>query len=412
VRRRRRGDLPPSRLRLVDLFAEAGTSILIRPGRAALTALGTVLGIAAFVTVLGLTSTAGNQISKRFTALAATEVTVRDNGGEYPEQSSIAFPVDSDARVRNLPGVRDAGVWWQIGGKDGHRVSGIALPGREQGVELPVVAASPGFLRAVRPTLAQGRLFDEGHDARRDQVVVLGEAAARQLGVTDVRLAPAVFIDGIPLTVTGVIKDAERRPDVLFAVLVPRNTAQELWGLPDPAGRAGMLVDTRLGAATTVAGEVALALRPDAPASFEVTPPPDPRDLRDDVSSDLGALFLMLAGVCLAIGAIGIANTTTLAVLERINEIGVRRALGARRWHIAAQFLTEGAALGLVGGAVGSSLGVSAVVIVAVARQWTPILEPAVVLLAPAMGLLVGLTAGTYPALRAARIQPVQALQR
>lgn len=161
-----------------------------------------------------------------------------------------------------------------------------------------------------------------------------------------------------------------------------------------------------------MAGEVALALRPDAPTSFEVVPPPDPRDLRDNVSSDLGALFLMLAGVCLAIGAVGIANTTTLAVLERINEIGVRRALGARRRHIAAQFLTEGAALGLVGGTAGAGLGVAAVVVVAVARQWTPVLAPAVVLLAPAMGLLVGLIAGAYPALRAARIQPVQALQR
>ncbi|MFD0591393.1 ABC transporter permease [Catellatospora coxensis] len=128
-----------------------------------------------------------------------------------------------------------------------------------------------------------------------------------------------------------------------------------------------MLVETELGAAQVVAAQAALALRPDAPQRFTVVTPPDPRQLRDQVSADVGMLFLLLAGVCLLIGAVGIANTTMVAVLERVPEIGLRRALGARPWHIAAQFLAESAAIGSLAGWVGAAVGAMTVVAVALA---------------------------------------------
>jgi putative ABC transport system permease protein len=143
-----------------------------------------------------------------------------------------------------------------------------------------------------------------------------------------------------------------------------------------------------------------------------VIPPPDPRELRDRVAVDLSTLFLLLAVVSLVIGSVGIANTTFVAILERVPEIGLRRALGARRVHIGMQFLTESAILGGLGGLIGTALGVATVVTVAVAQHWTPILQPWTVFPAPAGGALTGLLAGLYPALRAARIEPADALRR
>lgn len=409
---------PRSRLNTRDLFSEAIAGLTQRPGRTALTALGTVLGVAAFVAVMGLTGTASNQISKRFTQLSATEVTVLDTGGaESAADPSAAllpdsFPADADARVRRINGVRDAGVWWVVDDQGKLRVTGVPLPGATDPGAVSVTAASAGLLRAVHPTLLEGRLYDEFLDQRAERVVVLGRAAADALGVRMLTGQPAIFVNDIPFTVVGILDDTARLPNLLFSVIIPRQTAEDLLGPPGAGHRAQMLVDTRVGAATVVAAQTAIALRPEAPELFQVTPPPDPRELRDQVSSDLWVLFLVLAGVCLVIGAVGIANTSMVAVLERVTEIGLRRAVGARPRHIAAQFLVESAVSGTAGGLVGTSLGVIVVVIVAAAQHWTTVLQPVAVLPAPLIGTVVGVVAGLYPALRAARIEPIEALRR
>src|SRR3712207_2157944 len=135
------------------------------------------------------------------------------------------------------------------------------------------------------------------------------------------------------------------------------------------------------------------------------------RSLRRAVESDLNALFLLLGGVSLFVGALGIANVTLVSVLERVGEIGLRRALGAARRHIAAQFLVESGVMGLLGGIVGTALGVLVVVAVSAGRTWTPVLDPWVPLVAPFVGALIGLLSGAYPALRAAALEPVEALR-
>lgn len=401
----------PSVLPLRDLLSESLAGLLQRPARSVLTALGTVLGVGTFVAILGLTATASSQIDTRFSVLSATEVSVEDVAREYDEFAPLAFPYDAEQRVSRLAGVKEAGVYWSVRMEPDVTIRPSLAGDPTEGETASVVAASPGVLRASVPRLAEGRLFDEFHERRRESVVVIGSGLASRLGINTLRTRPAIFIGEQPFTVVGIVADVRRKADLLLSVVVPRSTAQQLWGGPDNSA-ARMLISTQVGAARQVAEQVPFALRPDHPEYLKVVPPPDPRTLRSSVSSDLSQLFLLLAAICLVIGAVGIANTTLVAVLERTGEIGLRRALGARARHITAQFLSESAVLGTLGGLVGTSLGTLTVVIVAVVRDWTPVVHPATVAAAPGIGLVTGLVAGLYPALRAARIQPVEALQR
>jgi putative ABC transport system permease protein len=243
-------------------------------------------------------------------------------------------------------------------------------------------------------------------------VAVLGVAIAHRLHIGSLADRPAVFVNGVPLTVVGVVSDVARRGELLASVLVPPQTAMLAWGPPVSGEPVRMIVETRLGAAVVVAGQLAAALRPDDMQRLKIISPPDPRSLRDNVASDLNALFLLLALISLVVGAVGIANTTFVAVLERVPEIGLRRSLGARGRHVAVQFLTESTILGTIGGLVGNCVGIGAVVAVAAARHWTAVIEPWTVLPAPVAGMITGILAGLYPALKAAGIQPVDALRR
>ncbi|MGW3986865.1 ABC transporter permease [Streptomyces sp. NPDC004830] len=406
---------PSSTLSGADLLAEALAGVLQRPVRTMLTMLGVVLGVGTVVAVLGLTASASGQISERFDALTATEVTVRPSAdglsGQDVTPAGSAFPADADARAARIRGVRSAGTYYALASERVGDVTGVPLPGASSR-QLPVIAASAGTLPALRATLDGGRLFDAGLDRRAEPVAVLGSGAARRLGISRLDRQPVVFVGGTPLTVIGIVGDVDRKAEVLAAVIVPRGTAEHMWGPPGKRDEpARMIVDTELGAAADVAAQLPLALRPDRPGTLQAAAPPDPRSLKDDVTTDLDSLFLLLSGVSLAIGTVGIANTTLIAVLERTGEIGLRRALGARRRHVTAQFLTESALIGSVGGLIGAAAGVLAVVTVALLQQWTPVLPPAVAFLAPLLGTLTGLLAGAYPALRASRVEPVDAFR-
>ena len=402
----------PSRMSVRDLLGEAMAGMLQRPARSVLTMLGTVLGIGAFVAILGLTATTGGQIDKRFTVLSATEVTVEDVGAGDPLDPP-SFTADAGARMAAVTGVVHAGQWWPVPVRDPELAAAPALSaasGSPAG-DLALHAAEPQALAAMHPALQAGRLYDGFHQTRAEKVAVLGLGAAQRLGITRLDAQPAVFVDGTAYTVVGIVADLRRKPEFLLSVIIPTSTALAAYG-PPVDRRGSMLIETRLGAAQVVAERAAAVLRPERPELFKVTAPADPRHLRSGVTGDLNVLFLLLAAISLVIGAVGIANTTLVAVLERVNEIGLRRSLGARPLHIAGQFLTESTALGLLGGLVGTSLGVAVVVLVALLKQWTAILQPWTVLPAPLVGGLVGLLAGLYPALRAAWIEPIEALRR
>ena len=210
------------------------------------------------------------------------------------------------------------------------------------------------------------------------------------------------------LVVIGIVDESPRDRGVLGSILIPSSVAEERFGVAIPER---IVIETELGAAQQIAAQAPIALNPNGPSTLTATAPPSLDRARDDVEEDVNGLFLLLGVISLIVGAIGIANVTLVTVMERTGEIGLRRALGARRRHIAAQFLCESAAMGLVGGIVGASVGIVVVVAVSASRDWTPLLDPWLPLAAPPAGAMVGLIAGLYPSLRAARMEPVDALR-
>jgi macrolide transport system ATP-binding/permease protein len=399
---------PGPRMSPRDLAGEALAGLLARPARVALTVLGTVIGVGALVATLGLSKTAGNQIVGHFDALAATDIVVSPSARAGGAGAAV-LPWDSEARLLRLNGVAAAGTLSDVDVR-GALVRAVPVndPLAAGAIQLPMKAASPGLFRAVRADLATGRLFDVGHSRRADRVLVLGPNAARRLGIARVDQQPAIFVGDRLYAVIGLLAGVRRQASLLGAAIMPEGTARREFGLRAPAFAQ---VETRIGAVDLIARQSPVALSPSDPGLLKVAAPPDPRQLRGAVKNDLNALFLLLGGVSLLVGAIGIANVTLVSVLERVGEIGLRRALGAGRRHIAAQFLLESTAMGLAGGVIGASLGTLVIVAVSATKTWTPVLDPWVPLGAPALGALIGLVSGTYPSLRAASLEPVEALR-
>ena len=359
-----------------DLLDEALAGMFSRPGRMVLTVLGVVIGLAALVATLGLTRTAGNRIISQFDQLAATELFISARPGQTTGiVDPRAMPWDAPTRLRRLNGVVAAGIMSDVD-VGGALVSSSPVkdPLNQSAFKLAVRAASPELFRAVRAELKTGRLPDAGHSSRADRVAVLGPDAAQRLGINGLEQLPAIYIGDHLYLVIGILRDVARKPELLGSVIIPEGTARRYFGL---AGPGTVVVETRIGAAYLIADQARPALRPDDPRVLKVEVPREPRRVRDEVQTDLNVMFLLLGGLSLVVGAIGIANITLVGVMERTAEIGLRRAIGATRGHIAAQFLLESASMGVIGGVIGASLGVLVVVAVSAYQVWTPVLDPA-----------------------------------
>jgi putative ABC transport system permease protein len=402
-------------LRPADAVGEAFTSIVARPLAAMATSFGTLLAVAWFVAVLGLVSTASGQVASAFAERLPTMVLVT---GPAPRllNAPFPFPADVEQRVDALSGVVAAGVYWHV--KLGRPV--VVSPGpligdvdtRPRGPA--VIAGTPGYLAAAGAVVSQGRLFDAWDQSHAAQVCLVGAVLARSLGITGLGSQPTIYINNVGCIITGIVSQAVRQPSLLGSVVLPTSAARALFGAPDQlaGARPAVLIATKPGAAPTIARLAPYTISETRPRRLVVSVRRGPVLLRQQVTAALSGLFVTVGWVGLAIGVIGIAGLTMFCVVQRLPEFALRRALGARRRHIAAHVLAESVILGLLGGLAGASLGIAAVVLIAKARQWTPVVAPMALWPAPLIGAAAGMVAGIGPAIRAAWIRPSAGLSR
>lgn len=382
---------------LRDLGREAGASIGARPGRALLTSIGISLGIASLLASTSMAESSAASIRGQLEEVAVTTVTVQ-LGLERDADPTGSVAV-AEANLRSIEGVVEVGSSVALTDVLSPPVARPDLEGPARGVE--VLAVSPTFGAAVGVA---------GPARSSSATAIVGRLAAEPLGISPERDA-TVFVGGRPFPVTAVAGRGaiDRRVD--SALQIPLASAAA-FGWLGGADEALVVVRTTAGQAERVATVAALAASPREPALAEVTVAPDPRHLRAGIQGDTLLLVSALTVVLLGVGLFSIANVMLARVLERTAEIGLRRALGASRRDIAILLLLESGAIGLLGGTAGAVVAASASTATAAVQGWPLALHLPWFVLAPLGGAAVGCAAGTYPALRAARLDPVAALQR
>ena len=408
-------------LRPADAVGEAFTSIVARPAAVTATGFGTLLAVGWFVAVLGLVSTATGKVASVFTQRLPTSILVT---GPVPRllNAPFPFPADVERRVDALSGVVASGVFWQVRLRSPVVVSAAPLTGpvgRGQAAgprqaTPALVAATPGYLAAAGVAVSQGRLFDAWDQSHAADVCLVGSALARSLRISDLDSTHTIYINNTGCVITGIVSRAAKQPSLLRSVVLPTSGATTMFGPPDQraGARPTVLIVTRPGAAGQIARQAPYAINPALPHRLVVRFKRGPTLLRAQVTSALSRLFVVIGWVGLAIGVVAIAGLTTFCMLQRAPEFALRRAVGARRRHIAAQVLAESVIVGLVGGLAGASLGVAAVVLIAKAVGWTPVVAPLALWPAPLIGAAAGMIAGIAPAVRAAWMRPSAGLSR
>jgi putative ABC transport system permease protein len=391
-----------SRLRAADLLPLATIGMRSRPLRAALSTLGIAIGIAAIIGVLGITRSSQADLLARIDRLGTNLLTVtngRDVGSheaKLPEHAATGIArTDGVQRVTATAGLSAVQVF-RTDQMPAYRGGGVE-----------VRATDLTLLDTLDGQVATGVFLNEA--TMRYPVVVLGHDAASVLGIDRVDPGIRIWLGGHWFTVAGVLRPFELAPEIDRAALIGLPVAADYFGFDGHPTRMYVRADTARTA--LVADMLARATNPAQPDTVDVSRPSDALASRLLVADSITSLLLGLGAVALLVGGVGIANVMVISVLERRTEIGLRRALGATRRHIAIQFLSESLLLSALGGAAGAVLGTVATYAVATYRGWQTLVPATGVWGGLAAALVIGAVAGMYPAGRAARLNPTDALR-
>lgn len=390
-----------SRLRPTDLWPLAVHGIAIRPARSILSALGIALGIATMVAVLGISSSSRAQLVAEIDELGTNMLTVTP-GQSFTEQNA-SLPVTATAMIARIGPVIQASAISDVPASI-YRSDQIPVANTDA---ITVYSATPDLLPTLQGHMASGTFLTAATALY--PAVVLGADAAQALGIDRADGSVLVWIGGHWFAVTGILEPLALAPELDRAALVGRPVAfQLLRGLRAPAE---IYVRANPANVPAVQSVLAATADPAAPQDVAVADPADALVARADAATAFQGLFLALGAVALLVGGIGIGNVMVIAVLERRNEIGLRRAIGASRRHVAVQFSAEAIVLAGAGGAIGAVLGGLATTVFAAARHWHAVVPLTDLAAAVGVAVFVGALAGLYPAMRAARLSPTDALR-
>ena len=391
-------NLRPARLSPAAVIRLGSTGLRSRPLRVFLSALGISIGVAAMIAVVGISVSSKTQVNRELDRLGTNLLRVspgKDLNDKIVPLPPTAVPmIDRVAPVQHVAatGTVDAAVY---------RNDNIPL-GRTNSIA--VLAAGPDLLRTVGTQVRTGTWFTPS--TVQFPAVVLGSAAASKLDVhgPGVRL----WLGGQWCALVGVLDPVPLAPEIDNAALVGWQAAQTYLHFDGrPTTIYVRAVESQV---RTVQAVLARTAKPDGAGTVQVSRPSDALAARQATNSALTGLLLGLGGVALLVGGIGVGNTMIISVLERRSEIGLRRSLGATRGQIRGQFVAESLLLSMIGGAGGVLLGITITALYAINRGWPTVVPPWVTLGGLGATLTIGAVAGLYPAIRASRLSPTEAL--
>ena len=393
--------LIPARLGAGDLARVASVGLRTRRLRAALSALGIAIGVAAIVAVLGLSSSSHAGLLAEIDRLGTNLLTVT-NGQSLTGQTA-ELPLRAPGMIGRIGPVEQVQY---MGTTTANAYRSPLIP-TIQTSALTVNAASLGLARTVGNTMYEGSYLNAA--TAREPVAVLGAAAAQRLGIDRIYPRERIWVGGMWFYVTGILNPAGLAPEIDSAVLVGFPAAERYLNFDGHPSE--IYLRTQTSQVDAVHAILAQTANPENPSAVDVSQPSLALTLRADAQGAFNGLFLGLGAVALLVGAVGIANIMIISVLERRSEIGLRRALGATKGQIRTQFLAEAILLALAGGAAGVAAGALATLVYATTKHWAVVIPTEAWAGGIAAAIAIGALAGLLPAVRAARLSPTQALR-